>query len=234
MVLLELSDKFPNDSGPIYLETMAGRFPVEPFNTYSNFIFVVIVIYWGLKVYKNPKKHLFLSWVLPVIAFSYVGGTMYHATRSHEFWLRLDWMPIMFLCMTLVFYFVFKITKHWWQRVLLLILFLGASYLLRILPIPSGLRISLGYAITGLTVLLPMVWYLYKTQWKNTGLVALVFLIFGLAIYFRSIDLTQTLLPMGTHWLWHLLGGVAVHFLIAYIFKDNLLNLSANTANRHD
>lgn len=27
---------------------------------------------------------------------------------------------------------------------------------------------------------------------------------------------------------------IAVHFLIAYIFKDNLLNLSANSASNHD
>ena len=25
---------------------------------------------------------------------------------------------------------------------------------------------------------------------------------------------------MGTHWLWHLFGGIAVHFLIAYIYQD--------------
>lgn len=226
--------KFPNDSGPIYLETLEGRFPVEPFNTYSNLIFVVLLIYWGLKVYKNPKQHLFLAWMLPVIAISYLGGTVYHATRSHEFWLRLDWMPIMFLCMALMVYFIFKVISPWWQRILFIALLMGASYALRILPIPLGLRISLGYVITALTILLPLVWYLLRTKGRNLGLVILSFLIFAFAIYFRSIDLTQSVFPMGTHWLWHFLGGVAVHFLIAYIFKDNLLNLSANTANNHD
>ena len=226
--------KFPNDTGPIYLETLEGRFPVEPFNTYSNLIFVVLVVYWGLKVYKNPKQHQFLAWVLPIIAISYVGGTMFHATRSHEFWLRLDWMPIMFLCLALVIYFIFKLAQTWWSRLLLIVAILGASFLLRTLPIPSGLRISLGYVITALTILLPLGWHLYKTQWKNAGLASLAFLVFALAIYFRSIDLTQTFFPMGTHWLWHFFGGVAVHFLIAYIFKDNLLNLSANTANKDD
>ncbi|MCL6267366.1 ceramidase [Flagellimonas myxillae] len=226
--------KFPNDSGPIYLETVQGRFPVEPFNTFSNLIFIVLVVYWGMKVYKNPKEHLFLAWVLPIIAFSWVGGTMFHATRSHEFWLRLDWMPIMFLCLTLVLYFVYKITSSWLSRILLVIIFLGMYMGLRTLPIPNGLRISLGYVITALTVLLPLLWYLYKTAWKNGILVVLTFLIFGLAVYFRTVDLTQSILPMGTHWLWHFLGGVAVHFLIAYIFKDNLLNLSANTAVKDD
>ncbi|MER3319617.1 MAG: hypothetical protein RIB79_15100 [Allomuricauda sp.] len=225
---------FPQDSGPIYLETVEGRFPVEPFNTYSNLIFLVLIIYWGVKVYRNPKQHQFLAWVLPIIAISYVGGTVYHATRSHEFWLRLDWMPIMLLCAALVIYFIFKLVKSWWQRLLLIAILLGTSFLLRILPIPSGLRISLGYIITAATILVPLLWYLVKTNGRNVIYVVVAFLIFSVAIFFRSIDLHQNLLPMGTHWLWHLLGGIAVHFLIAYIFKDNLLNLSANSASNHD
>lgn len=226
--------KFPNDSGPIYLETIDGRFPVEPFNTYSNLIFVALLIYWGSKVYKNPKEQLFLAWVLPVIAISYIGGTIYHATRSHEFWLLLDWMPIMFLCLTLVVYFIFKVVHLWWQRMLLIVVIIGASFLLRVLPIPNALRISLGYVITALTILFPIVWYVLKTKGQNIVSVALAFIIFGVAIFFRSIDLTQTYFPMGTHWLWHFFGGVAVHFLISFIFKDNLLNLSASSVINHD
>ena len=226
--------RFPNDSGPVYLETVQGRFPVEPYNTFSNLIFLALIIYWGIKVYRNPKQQLFLAWVLPIIGISYIGGTIYHATRSHEFWLRLDWMPIMLLCAALVVYFIFKLVRKWWKRLLLVVLLLGTSFLLRILPLPSGWRISLGYVITAATILFPLVWYLIQTQGRNIRLVILAFVIFGVAIFFRSIDLTQTYFKMGTHWLWHFFGGVAVHFLIDYIFKDNLLNLSANTAIKHD
>ncbi|MDF0714975.1 hypothetical protein PY092_02345 [Muricauda sp. 334s03] len=229
-----LFQEFPKDSGPIYLETMEGRFPIEPFNTFSNLIFLVLIIYWGIKVYRNPRQHRFLAWVLPIIGISYVGGTVYHATRSHEFWLRLDWMPIMLLCAALVIYFIFKLVNSWWQRITWIIILLGASFLLRILPIPVGLRISLGYVITAATILIPITWYLIKTKGENIGLVITAFMIFAIAIFFRSIDLHQNFFPMGTHWLWHLLGGIAVHFLIAYIFKDNLLNLSANSVSNHD
>ena len=226
--------KFPNDSGPIYLETTQGGFPVEPFNTFSNTIFLLLIIYWSLRVYRNPGQHRFLAWVLPVIGVSYIGGTVYHATRSHEFWLRLDWMPIMLLCASLVIYFICKLVHQWWQRLVFIALLLSASILLRILPMPQGWGISLGYLITAATILIPITWYLAKTRGKNIGLVLTAFIIFGVAIFFRSIDLHQTLFPMGTHWLWHLFGGIAVHFLIAYLFKDNLLNLSANSASHHD
>ncbi len=224
---------FPNDSGPIYKETLAGGIIAEPFNTLSNTVFLIILWYWGAKVYKNPKRHLFLAIVLPVIAISYIGGTIYHATRSHEFWLLLDWAPIMLLCMAMVIYFILKIVSKTWQRVLFLLIIFGLSFSLRILPIPEAVRISTGYIITALTVIVPLIWYLFKTKFVHAQWVALAIIIFGIAIFFRSIDLKQSIFEMGTHWLWHFFGGVAVHCLIAYIFKDNLLNLSA-TSDNHD
>ncbi|AWX44334.1 hypothetical protein HME9304_01334 [Flagellimonas maritima] len=232
--LLLLLQNFPNDSGPIYRETLEGRLIIEPYNTFSNTIFVIILWYWGYRVYKNPRQHLFLALVLPVIAVSYIGGTIYHATRSHEFWLLLDWVPIMLLCMAMIIYFILKIVSKPWHRILLLIIFFGASFGLRILPIPKALRISTGYVITALTVVVPIIWYLFKTKFINVQWVIFAVLIFSLAVFFRSIDLKQSVFQMGTHWLWHFFGGVAVHCLIAYIFKDNLLNLSANSKIDHD
>lgn len=234
LLFLTFFQNFPNDSGPIYKETIAGRLIVEPYNTFSNLIFLIILWYWGMKVYRNPRQHQFLTLVLPIIAISYVGGTIYHATRSHEFWLLLDWVPIMLLCLAMVIYFIFKIVGKWWQRALFIVSIFGVSYALRILPMQETIRISIGYVITALTIMVPLVWYLSKTKFTNMRWVVFAFLIFAIAIYFRSIDLTQTIFQMGTHWLWHFLGGVAVHFLITYIFKDNLLNLSANSAIDHD
>lgn len=229
-----LPPKFPNDSGPLYLETISGRFPVEPFNTYSNLVFIALLIYWGVQVYKNSKRQRFLTLVLPIIFISYLGGTLYHATRSHEIWLLLDWVPIMVLCGALAVYFICKLVPNWWKRLCFVVLLFGASFVLRQLPIGDHLKISLGYIVTALTILIPQLWYMYKTKWANTRPVALAFFFFGLAICFRSIDLQQDFFTMGTHWLWHLFGGFAVHFLIAYVFKDNSLNLPPRKANDHD
>ena len=69
MNLLLSFDSFPNDSGPIYQETMAGRLPVEPFNTFSNIFFLFIIIHFSLKVYSDYRNHRFLAWSLPVLFF---------------------------------------------------------------------------------------------------------------------------------------------------------------------
>lgn len=215
--------KFPNDSGPIYKETIAHRFPVEPFNTFSNLIFLFIVVYFGLKVYKSPKKHPFLIWILPIIAIAYVGGTLYHATRSAEIWLLMDWVPIMVASLTGVIYFVIKWTDTWPQRLLLVGAIIGTFFGLRALPLPPQVRLSFGYLVTALAIAIPIIGYLHKTKWHNARDVVYAFSIFGIAVLFRFMDKKMDIdfFWMGTHWLWHSFGGLAVFFLIRYIYKDN-------------
>lgn len=220
MSIVNLIQKFPNDAGPIYQETVEGRIPVEPFNTFSNLIFIAILIYFWIKIRKNPKQHPFFLFAIPVIFISWIGGTVYHGTRSHDFWLVLDWLPIMVVCLGGIIYFINKIKKKWWQRIVVFLGLMFLSSLPRMINLPSAYKISFGYAITAITVLTPFIWYAYKTNWKNTYLILLGTLIFGVAVTFRTLDNTITLLPMGTHWLWHTFGGVAVFFLLLYIYKD--------------
>ena len=63
-ILLQL--EFPKDSGPVYTETLPGSFPVEPFNTFSNIIFLAIVIYFGVKIYNSNQTHKFRKTATPL------------------------------------------------------------------------------------------------------------------------------------------------------------------------
>lgn len=219
-MLYSLLQKFPNDTGTIYQETIEGRLPVEPFNTFSNLIFIAILIYFSRKIYKKPKEHPFFLFAIPVIFISWIGGTMYHGTRSHQIWLILDGLPIMVVCLAGIVYFINKIQKTWWKRILLFVGLLSLSILPRFLPISKTHRISFGYVVTAFTVIIPFVWYAYKTHWKNSKFILLGFLIFGVAVTFRTLDTVTVILPMGTHWLWHTFGGIAVFFLLYYIYID--------------
>ncbi len=86
MIAYMTQQLFPNDTGPLYQETIQGRLPVEPFNTYSNLIFIAIIIFFISKIYKRPKQHIFLCVAIPIIFISWIGGTIFHATRSHQVW----------------------------------------------------------------------------------------------------------------------------------------------------
>ncbi|MFV8225449.1 hypothetical protein [Christiangramia aquimixticola] len=220
MIPFLLADSFPNDSGPIYQETLAGRLPVEPFNTFSNIFFLIIIVYFSLRVYRDYNNQKFLAWSLPVLFLGFIGGTVYHATRSHDFWMYLDWLPIIFLCLAVSIYYTFKVevskTKRYWLIGIILFLVFG----IRMIPWGPGLKTSIGYIGTALGLLLPVITYFFTNSTKNWSLVFLAFLCFGFAISFRLMDNFLYLLPMGTHWLWHSFGAFSVYFLMDFIYRD--------------
>jgi hemolysin III len=44
---------------------------------------------------------------------------------------------------------------------------------------------------------------------------------FGAAISFRISDQSLDFLAMGSHWLWHTFGAIAVFLVMQYVFMDN-------------
>ena len=142
----------PNDSGPIYRETLMGRLPVEPWNTWSNLVFLFVVIFWALRAYREPRTHLFLAGALPVLFIGFVGGTVFHGTRSHEVWLLMDWVPIVLLCTACMVLFARRAGLAWpWLLVLFLLPFAARYFLLRS-GLPRTFVMNGGYAAMGIMV----------------------------------------------------------------------------------
>lgn len=216
---------FPGDSGPIYQETLAGRIPVEPFNTYTNLFFLAIIIYFSLRVYRDYKNHLFLAWSLPVLFIGWLGGTVYHATRSHDAWMYMDWLPIVILCFAVSVYYTIKLRASARKRFILILIVLFLVFGIRMIPWAENIKTSIGYAGTALGLLLPILTYFYTTKLHNWGYILMAFISFALALNFRVMDRFVYLMPMGTHWLWHCFGALSVFFLMNYIYKDKLHTL---------
>lgn len=222
MNLLLSLNSFPDDSGPIYQETMAGRFPVEPFNTFSNVFFLIIILYFSFRVYKDYKNHRFLAWSLPVLFMGFIGGTVYHATRSHDFWMYLDWLPIIILCLAVSIYYTFKLNISSKLRNVLVLTVLFLVFGVQFLPLPQHVNTSVGYIATAVGLLLPIITYFFTNYKQHWPYVLLAIVSFGFAISFRVLDNSMYILPMGTHWLWHCFGALSVFFLMSFIYKDRL------------
>ncbi|MCT8339464.1 ceramidase [Flavobacteriaceae bacterium TK19130] len=218
MILFHLLQQFPSDSGPIYKETVEGRIPVEPFNTFSNFLFLAVFLYFAFKVYRNYKTHRFLAYTLPVLFICFVGGTIYHATRSAEIWLLLDWVPIVLLTFSVSVYFIFKSVNTTAKGLLFTLGILVFVFGVRQIP---GTTISIGYLATAVALLLPLIIYSYQNQWKFAQNILWAVVAFALALSCRTLDNEFDILHMGTHWLWHSFGAISVFFLMRYLFLDN-------------
>ncbi|MCB9030662.1 MAG: hypothetical protein H6619_06380 [Deltaproteobacteria bacterium] len=63
----------PNDFGPIYAETDMTQFPVEPFNTVSNVIFLLMILYFTYQTRLRYQSHPLLVTILPILSLGFIG-----------------------------------------------------------------------------------------------------------------------------------------------------------------
>lgn len=207
------------DHGPIYLETDLTRFPVEPWAVYSQFLFLVVVAYWAWRIRGRRREQRFLALCLPLLAVQSVGSIVYHATRAHLAWMLLDVIPLYLVCLLAA--------GHFWRRfglsalptvaavVVPVLLGAGAA---RLVPLPGYLGAALTYGGFFLAILIPALALLPDIEPRHRSLPFTALAALVLALFFRSADHAVPWLPMGTHWLWHVFGALAVNQLIRYVY----------------
>lgn len=210
----------PRDFGPIYAETDMTRFPVEPWNTASNIVFLVLLVIFAQRTRLNRQRYPFMVPALVVLAVGFLGGTIYHATRSHDLWLILDFLPIAILTFATSLYFWFRVVRRRWLAVVACIgLLLGGKLFGVVLDMPLNVEISLSYVFAALAILVPAAIHGAGPGWPHRRYLIWATVLFGVAIVCRLFDreLGETVLPMGTHFLWHIFGGLSVGSLLQYV-----------------
>ncbi len=205
------------DGGPRYAETDLDRIIAEPWNAASALLFLVIVAYWIVKLRGRYRQAPFLTCCLPLLAAGGIGGTLYHAFRSSRFFFLLDVLPIGLLCLAVSIYLWIRLSPRWWHLLLVLAAY-GATALARP-ELPTPVAINLSYIMLALFILLPLGFFVWRTRGRDAGWVALALGCFVVAIFFRAADAWWPLLPMGTHWLWHVFGAGACAALAEYLYR---------------
>lgn len=219
---MQLDHSFsPIDNGPIYKETIYGRWPVEPYNTVTTLLFLAFVIYWALKIRNNIKDHPLIAISLPIIAVGFVGGFLYHSLRNHIFWLLLDWVPIVITGYAVSVYFWRTLVRSWLIATCFSVLPLASVGLISFFVTRTNSLMSLSYLILAASVLAPLIIYIYKEPKKHLMPLLMSVVCITLAITLRTLDRNSMVefLPMGSHFLWHTFGALTCHFLIKYIYE---------------
>ncbi|MFP9115723.1 hypothetical protein ACLI1A_17415 [Flavobacterium sp. RHBU_3] len=220
----------PPDGGIIYTETdMHFLFP-EPHNAITSCFFLIIAIYWTVKLWGRGRQHTFLSFALVLLYIGGIGGMIYHGLRQWSFFIMMDWVPIMLLCVFAGIYFISHLTK-WYFAALLVVAYMIFWYFLRASlrgTTDIQLYININYAVMACIVLLPVLGYLIKTKFNHGRWVGFAFVSFICALTFRVADPWQWL-RWGTHFLWHTFGAVAAFSMFMYLY---LINSKIGTAGR--
>lgn len=213
-----LQKQVPADGGIVYAETNLNNFFPEPLNALTSGLFLLLALYWTIKLWGNFKTHLFLTYCLVLLYVGGIGGTTYHTLRQWRIFIVMDWMPIMLLCISAGIYFLAQLIR-WYYAILLVIAYLSFQFFFRKLMISSNpqLFININYAMMAALVLLPVLGHLIFTNWKNGKWVGIALLSFIIALTFRIADQWEWL-HTGTHFLWHTFGAIASFCMFHYIY----------------
>lgn len=213
------------DWGPIYTETNLQAFPVEPLNTISNIAFLILITYWWRQKdqIQYPPLVRFINIGAPSLFVGYVGGTIYHATRSHLVWMVLDVAPIYILSICASIYHWHLIGLNALKMSAVFLLMIGVPNLLMWLLFPEfEYRHTLGYFFLVLPILLPIIIDQYRLNWRCLVYFVTPLVIVLIALCFRALDSSQWVqknMTIGTHWLWHLGGALSIHALLVFMRK---------------
>ena len=82
--------------------------------------------------------------------------------------------------------------------------------------------LSLTYFVLVVTVLMPLLIYAFKTNWHMSKYLFAAAISIMLALLFRTLDHHPwtAVLPMGSHFLWHIFGALTCHFLFYYVYYN--------------
>lgn len=219
--------RFITDGGPLYSETDFSQFIVEPFNSISSLLVMIPSVYFLHKLRHHIKDYRFLVYVIVLAMLGSTGSTLFHGLRTSRVFLMMDIVPIVLLTLSLSIYFWLKLVKWWVMLLIIVPLMASRFFIFGNVPEPTAINIS--YAISGLMVLLPWVIVLKRQHFKYRDRLLIILLSFGAALYFRSIDLQSgDILPMGTHFLWHVFAAVGTWFLLEYLYLFRKEEIKSN------
>ena len=209
-----------DDLGPFYVETVdLSATIVEPFNTASATLFILVAIVWVVRLWGRFRLHPFLTACLPLLLVGGIGGTLYHATRASKLYWLADVVPISLLGVLISVYLWLRLAPRWAYLIGLIALLLVVNLIGRF-TLPVHWAINLSYVSMAVPIIGLMMVALIRTNFEHSGWVWMTWVLFGFAFFFRIIDvLRPPVLPMGTHWLWHTFGALTTMTLAEYLYR---------------
>ena len=224
-MIYEVQDSITNwhnhrmaDGGPVYAETGGDGFLVEPWNALTSLLMLIPVIYWLIRIWKDAGSFKFMIYAIPLMALGGIGSALFHGFRASVVLLCMDIAPSSILTLSLAIYFWYKLLKKWYYVLILFIpMFLMRFMVFNILP--GHAAINLSYAISGLTILLPIPLLLYRMHYRGAWSIGLTLFFFGLALMFREADARSAIyFSIGTHFLWHIFSAIGGYFILQYLY----------------
>lgn len=234
------------DGGPVYVESDFTRTFPEPVNAASSLAFGAIVVFWAIRLRGRYRQYAFLSACLPLFAIGSLGGLLYHTFRTERAFLVMDFLPIALLLLATAVWMWWHVLRPRWAIPAVVVPMVVLPRLtMANLGIARPLVIMIGYSSMAALIIPPAVILLIRTRWAHWRLPAAAVVLFVLAITARQLDALAmdvetvrrqmvALVPIGTHFLWHLFGAAAAFCQSWYVYRltDVLRKDAPTSSNR--
>lgn len=198
----------------------------EPLNLVSNLGFLIAAalalrLFWRSQQLTLPQ-HWDLLLLIVLLAAIGVGSTLWHLLA--EPWsLLADLIPILLFINLYLVSFLARVTiLRWYAIGGLWVAYLALSYVVSVSFAPDALNGSLTYAPAWLALSLMTAWLMSKQHSLATDF-AVSLGIWTISLALRTLDMQICgVLPIGTHFLWHLLNAIVLFLLLRSLMRSPL------------
>lgn len=201
--------------GPLYCETPlvegALYFPIELINTWTSAVPLLLglVALWWLY---SKKQSSYVAYALAMLtALTGLGSILWHGLRT-PLMLSFDVIPGLLYFVTMLYFWPYFLRGRWAGYVFVVMLF-GSIYAATIV-LPQLQTNGPPPTLFVTTILFSLV-LLYWTRARSLPAFywgSIMITCAALAAIFRTIDLSLCdYIPFGTHFLWHILLGLAAY-----------------------
>jgi len=196
----------------LYCERCGPGFWAEPVNALTNISFLIAAFFASRLAVRQKFLTLEISTAIALAVAVGVGSFLFH-TFADTLTVWLDIVPIVLLQCWIVWLYARRVMQLSLAVVIGLLLILvggGAAGT----QVPHILNGSLGYFPALLILAWLGIWHLRHRK-TEPGVLLLATGCLSLALIFRTIDMRVCpVMPVGTHFLWHLLNGGTVYLAI--------------------
>ncbi len=190
----------------------------EPLNAVTNLAFLAAAVLMALRLRRMPRRtwgHAWDLWLLTLVLGAIgIGSGLWH-TFATRWGLLADVLPITVFINGYLLAFGWRMLRLRWVGLPLLWLGYQTGTVGLLLAVPAdALNGSVGY-LPALAFLVGFALWLRGRDGRMALTMALAAGLFALSLTFRTLDATLCgVLPMGTHFLWHLLNAALLFLLL--------------------
>jgi hypothetical protein len=193
----------------------------EPLNTLSNLAFLLAALLAWRALRQAGLRDLWIVSQIGLTLAIFVGSSAFHA-MPNRVTVLMDVIPIQLFMLSYLALALRRFLRFQWHVVAIgLAVFIGFAFGLQaVLPSPRLAAVSAYVAALAALVIVGLA----TVQRDHSTGIALLAAggVFALSLAARQLDLPWCpVIPIGTHWLWHLLNGTVLGILLSAAIRHS-------------